>query len=218
MAMPPNNLEAMEARRRAAEAASAVLGHDITQNFVEQQRQEEYQQAHMEAMQRAYEYQQHQQAIVQAAGDYAPVDGNYANGYAQPAQGAAAQPSKPKRPKVKANRVVGAQKWHDSTLDEWDPNDYRIFCGDLGNETSDEVLAKAFKHYPSFQKAKVIKDKASGKTKGYGFVSFKEGRDYLKALKEMQGKYIGNRPVKLSKSTWKQRSVETKSKKKKSKK
>jgi len=28
-----------------------------------------------------------------------------------------------------------------------------------------------------------------------------------KALREMQGKYIGNRPVKVRKSTWKERSV-----------
>lgn len=29
----------------------------------------------------------------------------------------------------------------------------------------------------------------------------------LQALKEMQGKYIGNRPCKLSKSTWKERAA-----------
>lgn len=56
---------------------------------------------------------------------------------------------------------------------EWDPQDYRIFCGDLGNEVSDELLAKAFRKYPSFQKAKVIRDSRTNKSKGYGFVSFK---------------------------------------------
>lgn len=56
---------------------------------------------------------------------------------------------------------------------EWDPNDFRIFCGDLGNEVSDELLAKAFRKYPSFQKAKVVRDGRTNKSKGYGFVSFK---------------------------------------------
>lgn len=56
---------------------------------------------------------------------------------------------------------------------EWDPNDFRIFCGDLGNEVSDELLAKAFRKYPSFQKAKVIREARTNKSKGYGFVSFK---------------------------------------------
>ena len=55
-------------------------------------------------------------------------------------------------------RVAGGQKWEDPSLAEWDPNDFRIFCGDLGNEVSDELLAKAFRKYPSFQKAKVVRD------------------------------------------------------------
>lgn len=58
-------------------------------------------------------------------------------------------------------------------LAEWDPNDFRIFCGDLGNEVSDELLAKAFRKYPSFQKAKVVRDSRTNKSKGFGFVSFK---------------------------------------------
>lgn len=63
--------------------------------------------------------------------------------------------------------------WEDPSLAEWDPNDFRIFCGDLGNEVSDELLAKAFRKYPSFQKAKVVRDNRTNKSKGYGFVSFK---------------------------------------------
>ena len=33
-------------------------------------------------------------------------------------------------------------------------------------------------------------------------MSFLDGADYAKALKEMNGKYIGSRPCKLRKSTW----------------
>src|SRR5690606_36997212 len=40
--------------------------------------------------------------------------------------------------------------------------------------------------------------------KGYGFVSFADARDYVTALREMNGKYIGNRPCKLRKSEWKE--------------
>ena len=36
-----------------------------------------------------------------------------------------------------------------------------------------------------------------GKSMGYGFVSFKDPWDMTKALREMHGKYIGNRPVKV---------------------
>jgi RNA recognition motif-containing protein len=105
------------------------------------------------------------------------------------------------KPKVYYRKAAG-QQWEDKTLAEWPENDFRIFCGDLGNEVNDDHLKNAFAKYPSFQRAKVIRDKVSGKTKGYGFVSFSDPRDYVKALREMNGKYIGNRPVKLRKGRW----------------
>ncbi|CAN1176790.1 RNA-binding protein 42, partial [Linum perenne] len=84
-------------------------------------------------------------------------------------------------------------------------DDYRLFCGDLGNEVNDDVLSKAFSRFPSFNMAKVVRDKRTGKTKGYGFVSFSNITDLAAALKEMNGKYVGNRPIKLRKSNWKER-------------
>lgn len=115
--------------------------------------------------------------------------------------------------KDKKTQVVGYvmsaadQKWQDPTLAEWDPNDFRIFVGDLGPECTDQLLIGAFNKYPSFQRARVIKDKLTGKNRGYGFVSFKDPHDGVKALTEMNGKYIGNRPVKLRKSSWQERAV-----------
>ena len=40
---------------------------------------------------------------------------------------------------------------------------FRLFVGDLSNDVSDDVLATAFNRYPSFQKAKVIRDRLSQK-------------------------------------------------------
>ncbi|PKI32158.1 RNA-binding protein 42 [Punica granatum] len=102
-------------------------------------------------------------------------------------------------------RKAAGQSWEDPTLAEWPENDYRLFCGDLGNEVNDDVLSKAFSRFPSFNMAKVVRDKRTGKTKGYGFVSFANPSDLAAALKEMNGKYVGNRPIKLRKSNWKER-------------
>jgi len=110
-------------------------------------------------------------------------------------------------------RMAGGQKWEDETLEDWDPDDFRLFCGDLGNEVNDEMLARAFSKYPSFQKAKIVRDKRSQKTKGFGFVSFKDSQDFMKAMREMNGKYVGNRPIKLKKSTWKDRNIDVVKKK-----
>ncbi|PRP87704.1 RNA-binding protein 42-like [Planoprotostelium fungivorum] len=106
---------------------------------------------------------------------------------------------------LRITRQAAGTTWEDSSLGDWDPNDFRIFVGDLGNEVNDELLARAFNKYPSFQRAKVLKDKKSGKSRGYAFVSFRDSADYARAMKEMNGKYIGNRPCKLTKSKWKER-------------
>jgi len=107
-------------------------------------------------------------------------------------------------------RYCAGETWVDRTLTEWPENDFRIFCGDLGNEVSDAMLTAAFSKYPSFAKAKVIRDKRNGKSRGFGFVSFLDPQDFLRALKEMNGKYVGNRPVKLKKSNWKSRTKSVK--------
>ena len=57
--------------------------------------------------------------------------------------------------------------------------------------------------------AKVVRDKKTGKSKGFGFLSFGSAEDYIRAVREMNGKYIGSRPVTLSKSKWQQRSLQS---------
>lgn len=94
-------------------------------------------------------------------------------------------------------RAGGGQKWTDPTLLEWDPAHFRLFAGNLAGEVTDDSLLKAFSKYPSVQKARVIRDKRTEKSKGYGFVSFSDGDDYFLAAREMQGKYIGSHPVLL---------------------
>ena len=119
--------------------------------------------------------------------------------------------------KKKIVRTGGGQIWEDETLKDWDNNDFRIFCGDLGNDVTDEVLARVFGRYPSFQKAKVIRDRKTNKTKGYGFVSFKDPTDFTKAMREMNGKYVGSRPIKMRKSNWKDRNIDVVRQKQKAK-
>ena len=93
-----------------------------------------------------------------------------------------------KKKKGKKNlRVAGGTLWEDTTLQEWDPNDFRIFCGDLGNDVTEDVLTRAFNKYPSFQKAKVVRCTKTNKTKGYGFVSFKDPQDFSRAMRDMNG-------------------------------
>jgi len=104
---------------------------------------------------------------------------------------------------AKAPTVVrqgGGQTWQDSTLLEWDPSHFRLFVGNLAGEVTDDSLLKAFSKYPSVKKARVVRDKRTTKSKGYGFVAFADGDEYFRAAREMQGKYIGSHPVLLKRS------------------
>lgn len=98
-------------------------------------------------------------------------------------------------------REGGGQTWSDSTLLDWDPAHLRMFVGNLAGEVTDDSLLKAFAKYSSVQKARVIRDKRTTKSKGFGFVSFSDGEDFFAAAKEMQGKYIGSHPVLLKRAT-----------------
>ncbi|XP_046889147.1 RNA-binding protein 42 [Hypomesus transpacificus] len=137
----------------------------------------------------------------------------------EPADGSVEEKKRGKQEKMKkCIRTAAGTSWEDQSLLDWDSDDFRIFCGDLGNEVNDDILARAFSRYPSFLKAKVVRDKRTGKTKGYGFVSFKDPNDYVRAMREMNGKYVGSRPIKLRKSMWKDRNMEVVRKKQKEKK
>ncbi|KAK8027967.1 RNA-binding domain-containing protein [Apiospora marii] len=117
---------------------------------------------------------------------------------AEPATAATTQADGKKKTVVRAG---GGQKWTDDSLLEWDPSHLRLFVGNLAGETTDESLFKAFSRWQSLQKARVIRDKVTSKSKGFGFVSFSDPDEFFAAAKEMNGKYIQSHPVVIRKST-----------------
>ncbi|KAI9917937.1 hypothetical protein PsorP6_013236 [Peronosclerospora sorghi] len=59
-----------------------------------------------------------------------------------------------------------------------------LFCGDLGNEVSSELIAHSFSLYASFERAQGVRDKLKNKSRGYGLGSFADPFDCTKALRE----------------------------------
>ncbi|KAF3360350.1 hypothetical protein VdG1_01310 [Verticillium dahliae VDG1] len=82
----------------------------------------------------------------------------------------------------------------------WDPSHLRLFVGNLAGEVTDESLLKAFARWPSVAKARVVRDKRTSKSKGFGFVAFSDADDFFQAAKEMNGKYIQSHPVVVRKA------------------
>jgi len=118
---------------------------------------------------------------------------------AQSSAAAAATAANQERKKTVV-REGGGKKWTDDSLLEWDPSHLRLFVGNLAGETTDDALLKAFSRWQSVQKARVIRDKRTSKSKGYGFVSFSDADDFFQAAKEMNGKYIQSHPVTIRKA------------------
>lgn len=84
--------------------------------------------------------------------------------------------------------------------------EYSIFVGDLGPEVNEYVLVSLFQaRFPSCKSAKIMTDAMSGQSRGYGFVRFTDEQDQQRALVEMQGVYCGNRPMRISTATPKNR-------------
>ncbi|TDZ13748.1 putative RNA-binding protein [Colletotrichum sidae] len=84
--------------------------------------------------------------------------------------------------------------------------EFSIFVGDLGPEVNEYVLVSLFQaRFPSCKSAKIMTDAMSGQSRGYGFVRFTDEQDQQRALVEMQGVYCGNRPMRISTATPKNR-------------
>ncbi|EME42238.1 hypothetical protein DOTSEDRAFT_73158 [Dothistroma septosporum NZE10] len=96
-------------------------------------------------------------------------------------------------------RKGGGESWEDKSLLEWDPTKFRIMVGNLAGEVTDDSLTKAFANY-GVNKARVIRDKRTTKSKGFGFVEFTDGEQGFKAAREMSGKYIGSHPVTIQRA------------------
>lgn len=104
-------------------------------------------------------------------------------------------------------RKAAGKVWVDKSLADFPANDFRIFVGDLSREVGDALLARTFESYKSVSLARVVRDHRTSKSKGYGFISFSDWEEGQRALKEMNGKYCGNRPMMLRKSDWQKRSI-----------
>lgn len=90
--------------------------------------------------------------------------------------------------------------WHDKTLTEWNPNHFRLFVGNIGNDVDEELLINTFIKYPSLSKVKVPKDESKDENRGFAFISFADPNDYLKCYREMNGKYVGSKPITLERA------------------
>ena len=79
-----------------------------------------------------------------------------------------------------------------------DGADYTIFIGDLASDVTDYMLHETFRsHYSSVKGAKVVTDRDTGRSKGYGFVKFSDQNEQTRAMTEMNGMFCSTRPMRI---------------------
>ena len=74
----------------------------------------------------------------------------------------------------------------------------KLFIGGLSWDTTDASLAQAFESFGKVVDAKVITDRESGRSRGFGFVTFEEESSATDAIAAMDGQMIDGRTVKVN--------------------
>lgn len=71
----------------------------------------------------------------------------------------------------------------------------KLFVGGLPYQTTEEELAEAFGQAGEVESAVIIKDKFSGRSKGFGFVEMKDEEGSQAAQEMWNGKDFGGRSL-----------------------
>ena len=74
----------------------------------------------------------------------------------------------------------------------------KIYVGNLPWSINNDSLKGLFDSYGEIDEAVVITDRHSGRSKGFGFVTFKDDAATEKAIQEMNGKEVEGREIKVN--------------------
>jgi RNA recognition motif-containing protein len=82
----------------------------------------------------------------------------------------------------------------------------KLFVGSLSWNTTDEGLRRAFEKFGEVIEAKVIKDRETDRSRGFGFVSFANPKDAMDAMQGMDGQELDGRTIKVNEAQERERS------------
>ena len=74
----------------------------------------------------------------------------------------------------------------------------KLYVGNLAYSVRDNDLEQAFSEFGNVVSAKVMMERDSGRSKGFGFVTYKNDEDADKAISELDGHQLGSRTIAVS--------------------
>ncbi|KAJ6796569.1 glycine-rich RNA-binding protein RZ1A [Iris pallida] len=81
-----------------------------------------------------------------------------------------------------------------------DGEEYRCFIGGLSWSTKDDDLRDAFEKFGRLSEAKVVVDRFSGRSRGFGFVTFDDKKGMEDAIDAMNGMSLDGRSITVDKA------------------
>lgn len=73
-----------------------------------------------------------------------------------------------------------------------------LFVGSLAYATTDDSLKALFETISPVKSARVITDRESGRSKGFGFVEFEDESNNQKAIDDLNGKELDGRAISIT--------------------
>jgi RNA recognition motif-containing protein len=71
----------------------------------------------------------------------------------------------------------------------------KLYVGSLPYSTTEQQLNELFSQYGAVQSAKVITDRYTGQSRGFGFVEMATGEEAQKAITALNGSELGGRTL-----------------------
>lgn len=75
---------------------------------------------------------------------------------------------------------------------------YKLFVGGLPFSTTDDELKELFAAHGSVASATVVRDRESGRSKGFGFVEYENDDEGKAAEKALNGSELGGRSISVA--------------------
>ena len=74
----------------------------------------------------------------------------------------------------------------------------KLFVGGLSWDTTDDGLREAFSRFGSVVEAKVVTDRETGRSRGFGFVGYQDPADGATAQQAMDGASLDGRSIRVN--------------------
>ncbi len=73
-----------------------------------------------------------------------------------------------------------------------------IYVGNLNYQSSEESLRELFEEYGTVDSAKIIMDRFTGRSRGFGFVEMPNREEGLRAIEELDSKEFDGRSLRVN--------------------